>query len=396
MNSISDSARVLALLSLGQVLGWGLVFYFPVMSASAIAADLEVSATDILSGISTMLLTSAFAAVPAGYVLSRYGTRVGMTIGSMVLGASGLVLAAATNLPGYLFAACVAGVAAPLTLTQAATTVVQSRLRPSARSSIVVISTASALSPAILWPPFFWLEPIIGWRGCCVALSLLVLTIGTASNSCAGSGNSPSFPLPPDAYVGTEVSAGDAGFATIAILTVIFATTGMVTWGLAASLVTALESSGHARAVALTIGAAVGPAQILGRILDALFSNRLSVASVGAISLSLMLIGTFLLATAPHAIPIASIGALTFAVGAGAFTIVRSMLPIVLIQHGFARRLGYLSAVQNLAVAAGPLMVALLIADAGASVARAFFVCAAIMGTTLILYFLTLLRSVAQ
>jgi predicted MFS family arabinose efflux permease len=365
--SAGSWSRLIAL-AIGQILGWGSTFYLPVIFVDALARDLQLSREAVFGGVTVMLLVSAATAMPAGMWLARAGPRRVMVVGVVLLATGAIILATARGLGSYLAAWTLFGVAAPLALSQAAITSVQQLFITDARRAIGVLSIVTALTPAIVWPAFATLEPAFGWRGCCFGIVILHLCVALPLNVWGAPGRAPVRREPKLTRQGPSSWNG-----AVFLLAIAFATTSLVTWGLALNIVPAAEALGHPQQVAIAAGAVAGAAQIVGRVVDGLLARRVGLTAAGAGALILMLGGltTAALAADTSAGLFAFVG--LYGTGAGVLTIVRAALPAALFGPSFPMLYGRLTALQNLACALGPVVVAIMIGGLGLTKALGCF-----------------------
>lgn len=144
------------------------------------------------------------------------------------------------------------------------------------------------------------------------------------------------------------------------LLSVVFAITWFTSTAMAAHLPALLQTLGLPLAVALSLAALVGPAQVGARLLEfgllrkmhPLLSARLATAAHPVGAVLLIALGA----------PLALLFILLHGAGNGILTIAKGTLPLVVFgAHGYGARQGLLMAPARLAQAAAPLLFGMLV-----------------------------------
>ncbi len=156
--------RQLTVLSLGQLVGWGVLFYSPLVAIGAIAGDNNWAVGFATALLSVSLTVAAVAGIGVGRLLDRFSPRWVMAIGAVV-GAIGCVsLALSSGLLWFTMALVMVGVSQSALLYQAAFTVVTKTYRRRRQMALTVITIAGGLSSTIFAPLVVWLLRLLGWR----------------------------------------------------------------------------------------------------------------------------------------------------------------------------------------------------------------------------------------
>lgn len=172
--------RVLVVLCLTQITGWGVLFYgFPVL-APAIGADAGWSGTAVIGAFSVAQLVSAVVGVPVGRLLDRHGPRVVMTTGSLLAVGALAVIASARSLPWFYAGWVLAGTAMAGVLYQPAFAALTRWHGPERRvAALTVVTLAGGLASTVFAPLTAVLSAHLGWRQTYLVLAgvLAVLTV---------------------------------------------------------------------------------------------------------------------------------------------------------------------------------------------------------------------------
>ena len=138
------------------------------------------------------------------------------------------------------------GIAAPMALSQAATTAVQQWFAENSRRAIGALTIVTALTPALIWPTLSALEPIAGWRNCCFGIAVLFVLMALPLNVYGAPGRVSSGSN--EAQRHERFEGWSAG---VLLLALSFAVTSLITWGLALHIFTAARALGHSADVAI-------------------------------------------------------------------------------------------------------------------------------------------------
>lgn len=359
-----------AALTVTQVVGWGTTFHIPAVLSARLSAGTGLSKEIVFGGITLMLLVAAGLAPSVGRVLDRDGCRRWMVAGSCLV-ALGLVTLAMADGPLVFGAAWVVfGAAMPLALNQASSTALVQISPGRARRAIALLLLLTGLSSTIAWPVLIWLDGLVGWRQTLLILAAVHLLICAPLHlACLPAGRVLTESAPVALATEREATAwrpipGAYGLAAVA-----FSLGGMLTWGLPLHMIGILQGYGHSEATAVSIGALVGPGQVLARGFEMLGGERLGILVIGVGSgvLMLMALGALLLwGAVPSGAVVFSIG---YGLSGGLMSIVRAVAPLRLFgAAAYATMVGRLGVWQNAAFAAAPLGFALVLERFGSTV----------------------------
>ncbi|MDO8377167.1 MAG: MFS transporter [Aquabacterium sp.] len=364
--------RQVITLGLAQTLSWASSFYLPAVLATVMARDLGLAMPTVYLAFSLALVVSAAVGPAAGRAIDRRGGRP-VLMASNIVFALGLVLLATAQGPLTLFAAwAVLGLAMGGGLYEAAFATLVRQHGPGARNAITGITLIAGFASTVGWPLTAWLETQIGWRGACLAWAGLHVVLGLPLNALlprwAAGGSAETTQVPANA--GPAVAAGPASAAPSAttpdtstapahpamlavLMSVFFAVSMFVGTAMATHLPQLLQASGATLAVAIGVGALVGPSQVAGRLLEfgllrrvhPLLSARLSALAHPAGIAALLVLGA----------PAAALFAVLHGAGNGILTIAKGTLPLVLFgARGYGARQGWLMMPARVAQASAP------------------------------------------
>ena len=345
--ALQHRGAVVAALGSAQTLSWASSYYLAALLAAPMARDLGVAPATVFAAFSLALVVSAAFGPVSGRAIDRHGGRP-------VLMATNVVFAVALVAIGFvdsvwaLFAAwALLGVAMGSGLYEAAFAALVRLYGHDSRNPITGITLIAGFASTVGWPLSAWMEQRYGWRGACFGWAALHLLIGLPLN--AWLPRPPAqVPMPapaPAVEAGTSQAddtqpAQGAAMAT-ALLAFVFAATWFISTSMAAHLPRMLQATGASLAVAVGVGALVGPAQVAGRLLEfgvlrrlhPLFSARMAALGHPIGAAGLLLLGP---AFAP-------VFAVLHGAGNGILTIAKGTLPLVFFgPQGYGARQGWM------------------------------------------------------
>lgn len=360
-----------AALGTAQTLAWASSYYLPALLAAPIARDLGVSVPLVFGAFSLALVVSAIVGPMAGRAIDRWGGRPVLMLTNVGF-ALGLALLAMTQGPLGLFAAwIVIGIAMGSGLYEAAFSTLVRLYGHESRNVITGITLIAGFASTVGWPLTALLEAEVGWRGTCLAWAGLHLALGLPLNALlprirGGVSSEP--------HVAALSQADDmpraapkrqAAALTAALMAFVFAVTWFISTAMAAHLPRLLQAAGATLAVAVGVGALVGPSQVAGRLLEfGLLRHVHPLLSARLASLGHPLGVAALIIAGP---PAAVLFVVLHGAGNGILTIAKGTLPLVVFgPSGYGERQGWLMFPARVAQAMAPIAFGLAIDRWGA------------------------------
>ncbi|WP_228720899.1 MFS transporter [Arthrobacter sp. 260] len=169
----------LAAMCITQTTSWGLLYYSLPVAVVPIAQDTGWSAAAITAAFSAGLIVSAVVGIWVGRLLDQRGPRRLMVTGSLVGVAALLLVAAAPNLPVFVAAWLVAGLAQAAVFYQPAFVVLTRWYGPARVRALTTLTLVAGFASPIYAPLTALLIESVGWRSAYVvlAVALAVVTI---------------------------------------------------------------------------------------------------------------------------------------------------------------------------------------------------------------------------
>jgi MFS family permease len=343
--ALEHRRQVVTALGTAQTLAWGSSYYLTAILAVPMARDLGVSPPTVFAAFSAALGVSALVGPWAGRAIDRLGGRP-VLMASNVVFALGLGALGLAQGPWSLFAAwALLGIAMGSGLYEAAFSTLVRLYGPQARSSITGVTLFAGFASTVGWPLSAWLEADLGWRGACLTWAALHLLLGLPLNAglpriasgLGGNDRAPGVGRQPGTVGTPPAHAG----VTAGLLALVFAGTWFISTAMAAHLPRMLQAAGASLALAIGVGALVGPAQVAGRIFEFSVLRKVHpLLSARLAALAHPLGAAILLAAGASTAPVF---ALLHGAGNGILTIAMGTLPLVLFgAQGYGARQGWL------------------------------------------------------
>lgn len=348
-----ETIRVLFVLAVAQVIGWGTVGLLAVIGGQ-VAIDLGMSISAVFAGNSILYVVMGLWAPVLARAFTRFGARRVMIAGTIV-GAPGFVLLSLSHGPVLYFVAWVIlGTAGSATLTTAAYIMVNEIAGRNAKGAIGALMLVTGLSSSIFWPTTSFLSDAVGWRATCLVYAGMLLLVclplyvfGLPHRSeLADESNS----AKPSASESRIVQKGTFYLIVSAITLNAF-----VTFGFSAVLIELMRAQGLPPIEAVVFASMLGVIQVSARGLAFLGGGRWDGVTTGLVAGAAVPVAMLLLmvGTGSHWTIAAFI--LLYGLGSGALAVARATIPLVYYDKAeFAKATSRIALPLNLISAASP------------------------------------------
>jgi hypothetical protein len=357
--------RVVTALGLAQIMAWGSSYYLLAVLARPIAADTGWPLAWVVAGLSGALVTGGSVSTWVGRGIQRYGGRPVLAASSLLLAAGLAGIGLATSLPAYLAAWLVVGVGMGAGLYDAAFATLGRLYGRSARSTIVTLTLFGGFASTACWPLSAFLLDHVGWRNTCFIYAAVQLLFSFPLHMIAIPAPAP---LPVADSHRERTAPHLTGARQRAALVLLGSIVTLVATGstvISVHLLALLQSRGMELAVAVGLGAMVGPSQVGARVIEMLFGRHYH--PIWTMLASVILVGcglTFLLVGAS----VTALGLILYGAGIGIHSIARGALPLALFDTTqYARIMGMLALPALIGEALAPTAGAFLLETGGAS-----------------------------
>jgi len=358
---ISERLPIVLVLGFTQTLAWASSYYLPAILADPIAHNLHVPTSWFFAAFSAALLVAALLGPRIGRTIDALGGRSVLSSSNIVLAAGLGLLGVSSSVPVLCLAWLVLGIGMGLGLYDAAFAALGRIYGVAARPSITGITLIAGLASTVGWPLSAWCLSHYGWRETCFAWAAAHLLLGLPLNL---------FLLPRtklDTKAGQEPQAHIPMDRNMWLLATAFALAWMVTGAMAAHFPRLLEAAGATAAQAIAAGTLIGPAQVIGRLVEATVFRRAHPLVSGRLATLTHPMGAAVVGILGAAGLPAFLFAILHGLGNGILTIARGTVPLAIFgPKNYGYRLGLLGAPARIAQAIAPLLFGVLIDRWGA------------------------------
>jgi MFS family permease len=352
--------RAVVVLSLTQILCWGMLIYPPVLTMPYVAADRGWSLAFCMAGFSLALVTSGILSPIVGGLIDRHGGHIVMSCGALA-GACGLaLLAVADRSPIYFASWLLIGVAMASTLYDPAFTTLARLFGTSARRQITFVTFAGGFASTVGWPATQILLQQVGWRGTYLTFAAVMVFVIAPLHGFALPRRAAAVPVPvvATAHAVPEQPLKPEGWLFF-MLAAAFALHAFILSGVTSNLLSMLERGGISAATVVTLGAMFGPAQVAARLVDFLLAGRTHPLWIARGAIALMALAFAMLALVGISVPVAALFCVAFGAANGVMTIARGALPLLMFgAAGYGRVIGRIARPALFVQASAPFVVA--------------------------------------
>lgn len=329
---VPSHRRLIWALGLAQVVSWGTLYYGFPLFVLPMQKEFGWSLAALNGALSAGLLVAGLCTYGVGAWIDRHGGRALMSAGS--LGAALLLVAwsQVTSLTMLYVLWLLMGVCLSTILYEPAFMVMGRHCGADARRAITSMTLIAGFASTVGIPLIETLLAHFPWRQVLGMLAAMHVLICLPIH---GIFVPPRQAAPAAQLAATAVDEGDARRVMRQRLRdpVLW---GMVLWftaysvtaaGLVFQLVPSLKALGVPTATLLAAVALIGPSQVAGRIAMMWLGERADLATLGAITTTLIPLSLLILILAPSGLPALALFAITFGMGNGITTILRGVAP---------------------------------------------------------------------
>ena len=358
--------RLVAWLSLAQLISWGSLFYAFALLMEPVERELGLTRAESSLAFSLALLVEGLVAYPVGRWIDRGHERVVITAGS-VLAATCLALhSQISSLAGFYAVWAGLGAAMAATLYAPVFSVVTRRFPHDFRRAIITLTFLGGLASTVFIPLTAGLISGLGWRHALWVLAALHVAVCAPLHfrflrhaPLAVKGESQSSGAMPRQLSHYLLSAPFWLIATFVVLMM------AVTVALPAHMISLLRENGLKEAWVIAIPASIGAIQVLGRVLLYFFERHLDLHLANRLIPCLIPLGLLALLAAPLAgsghVTMVLLFVSLYGLGNGLLTIVKGTAMAQYVSRDHVASLnGALGVPLALARAAAPLLLGVL------------------------------------
>jgi MFS family permease len=358
-------------LSLGQLITWGLVYYTFPLFVVPMEQDLGWSRNEMFGALSAGLLVAGLCSIPVGAWIDRGHGRLLMTGGSLLAAVLLFAWSQVHSLAMFYVIWLGLGACQAVTLYEPAFAVITRVYGPRFRQAILVMTFLGGLASTFGIPFTQLLIERIDWRPALMVLAAIILGVAFLIHWLFVPG--PQETPVPIAEAPKQSVAKKRGPLAAAVrvpafwgLVVAFAGYGLAFSAMSFHLIPLLAERKIEMGVVMAIIALIGPMQVVGRVLLMAAQNRISTIQLGAGIYFAFPVAMAMLALGISDVYGLILFAIIYGVANGLLTILRGMaVPEFIGPEGYGVVSGALTMPTNIMRAAGPLMGAFAWSAAG-------------------------------
>lgn len=272
MSPAGHDRRLVAWLSLAQLVTWGSVFYTFALLLEPVERELGLTRAQSSLAFSLALLAEGVFAYPVGRWIDAGHERAVMTGGSLLVAGALALHAFVQSAAGFYACWLLLGTALAATLYTPVFAVVTRRYPHDFRRAIITLTFLGGLASSVFIPLSAWLIAGWGWRNALLVLAAVHLLLCVPLHAVCLRGAPRRAPA-----AGTTGSHSPAAllrsapFLLIGVFTVCMMA---ITAAIPPHLISLLRESGLREAWVIAIPATIGVVQVLGRLLLFFFEHR--------------------------------------------------------------------------------------------------------------------------
>jgi MFS family permease len=359
-------STILWMLSVGQLVSWGLVYYtFPLFIAP-MEQELGWARSSMFGALSAGLLTAGLCSIPVGAWIDRGHGRLLMTGGSLLAAILLVVWSRVESLPVFYVLWIGLGACQAVILYEPAFAVITRVYGPRYKQAILLITFLGGLASTFGIPFAQFLIERIGWRPALEVMAGVNLAVAFLIHWLFVPGpHEKPVPIaePQPQTDGTAKKSPLAAAVRVPAfwgLVVAFAGYGLAFSAMSFHLIPLLDERGVPIGVVMAIVALIGPMQVVGRVLLMVGQRHVTTIQLGAGIYFAFPISMAMLATGISDVYGLILFAIIYGVANGLLTILRGMaVPEFIGPEGYGIVSGALTLPTNVMRAAGPLLASL-------------------------------------
>ena len=359
-------STILWVLSLGQLITWGLVYYTFPLFVVPMERELGWSRNEMFGALSSGLLVAGLSSIPVGAWIDRGHARLLMTAGSALAAVLMLAWSQVHSLVLFYVIWIGLGACQSVTLYEPAFAVITRVYGPRFRQAIMIMTFVGGLASTFGIPFAQLLIERIDWRPTLVVLAAIHLGVAVFIHWLFVPGpKEKAVPIAHPAPSSTSITRKSPLAAAVRVpafwgLVVAFAGYGLAFSAMSFHLIPLLAERHVEIGVVMAIIALIGPMQVVGRVLLMVGQQHICTIQLGAGISFAFPISMAMLALGIKDVYGLILFAIIYGVANGLITILRGMaVPEFIGPEGYGVVSGALTMPTNVMRAAGPLLASL-------------------------------------
>ena len=358
-------STILWMLSLGQLVSWGLVYYTFPLFVVPMTQELGWSRSSMFGALSAGLLTAGLCSIPVGAWIDRGHGRKLMTGGSLLAALLLLVWSRVDSLPVFYALWIGLGVCQAVILYEPAFAVITRVYGPRYKQAILLMTFLGGLASTFGIPFAQLLIERMGWRPTLDVLAVVMLGVGAMHWLFVPGPGEEAVPIaapvaPAEGSIRKSPLAAAVRVPAFWGLVVAFAGYGLAFSAMSFHLIPLLDDRGVPIATVMAIIALIGPMQVVGRVLLMVGQRHITTIQLGALVYVAFPVARAMLASGISDVYGLILFAVVYGVANGLVTSLRGMsVPEFIGPEGYGVVSGALTMPTNVMRAVGPLAASL-------------------------------------
>lgn len=359
-------STILWMLSLGQLISWGLVYYTFPLFVVPMEQELGWSRSAMFGALSAGLLVAGLCSIPVGAWIDRGHGRKLMTGGSLFAALFLFAWSHVDSLPLFYALWIGLGACQAVILYEPAFAVITRVYGPRYKQAILLMTFLGGLASTFGIPFSQFLIERIGWRAALEAMAVINLAVAFFIHWLFVPGPQEAAvpiadaPVKPAGSIERSPLAAAIRKPAFWGLVVAFAGYGLAFSAMSFHLIPLLDGRGVPIGIVMAIIALIGPMQVVGRVLLMVGQRHITTIQLGAGIYFAFPIAMTMLALGVSDVYGLILFAIIYGVANGLITILRGMaVPEFIGPEGYGVVSGALTMPTNIMRAAGPLIAAL-------------------------------------
>ena len=358
-------STILWMLSLGQLVSWGLVYYTFPLFIVPMTQELGWSRSAMFGALSAGLLVAGLCSIPVGAWIDRGHGRKLMTGGSLLAAVLLFVWSRTDSLPVFYALWIGLGACQAVILYEPAFAVITRVYGPRYKQAILLMTFLGGLASTFGIPFTQLLIERIGWRPSLEILAAIMVAVAVMHWLFVPGPKDEAIPIAAAKphVEGTKRKSPLAAAVRVPAfwgLVVAFAGYGLAFSAMSFHLIPLLDDRGVPIAVVMAIIALIGPMQVVGRVLLMAGQRHITTIQLGALIYFAFPVSMAMLAAGISDVYGLILFAIIYGVANGLVTILRGMsVPEFIGPEGYGVVSGALTMPTNIMRAVGPLAASL-------------------------------------
>ncbi len=358
-------STILWMLSLGQLISWGLVYYTFPLFVVPMTQELGWSRSGMFGALSSGLMLAGLCSIPVGAWIDRGHGRMLMTGGSLLAATLMIVWSRIDSLPLFYVVWIGLGACQAVLLYEPAFAVITRVYGPRYKQAILLMTFLGGLASTFGIPFTQFLIERVGWRASLDVLAAINVVVALMHWLFVPGPREKPVPIgesrpPADGKARKGPLATAVRVPAFWGLVIAFAGYGLAFSAMSFHLIPLLDDRGVPISVVMAIVALIGPMQVVGRVLLMVGQRHISTIQLGAGIYFAFPISMAMLALGVSDVYGLILFAIIYGVANGLITILRGMaVPEFIGPEGYGVVSGALTMPTNLMRAAGPVLASL-------------------------------------